>query len=81
MNIDVDSDGEPVKVDDNWWAYNKPLDKVEMEDLEHPLNSEELEAVAQDLANWWNLKNREFKHDETWKPWSDRGNTHVNDRN
>lgn len=57
VNIGVPSDGKLLDglYEDNWWAYTKPLDEVNFEDVEADYDySDGTEYVAMVLTNMWN---------------------------
>ena len=70
VNIDVNNVGKPTEVlEDNNWAYIKPLDEVyDACDADTSLVCEDFTEVLNQMVAFWN-KNPVWHTDSAWRKW------------
>ena len=69
VNMDVNDKGEQELVlEDSWWAYVVPMDKVNFEHYDESIVDKDFSGVLNQMLKFWNA-NPVFINNLEWKEW------------
>lgn len=69
VNISVNDNGEPEEIyEDSWWAYDKPLDKLNGNNYDESIVYLNFKEILNQMLEFWN-ENPVFNNDREWKEW------------